>query len=243
MNCELCENKHCIMCDERLGLEHFLTEACTIRNMICTKTYKAGETIFRKDEPSTYLYILKSGRVKLTSAMPSGRNQIVGLITPGQMLGVDTLSDEFYPYSATARSTTTVCRFKHAAMMNILNEHPCITTHLLDDLNTKLSQTRALIEAIGRKTAIEKIAACILSIQPQDRPDVENHPLQLSRKEIAEMLGLTEETISRVVTELRRRGVIDTSRSKIILLDRELLQEIADDTPTSKSKSPKCSAA
>ena len=238
MSCNQCENKHCIMCDEKLDSEHFHTAACAIRGMNCIKTYQTGEVIFRKNESSTYLYILKSGRVKLTSAMPGGRDQIIGLVSPGHLLGIETLNDEFYPYSATATGTATVCRFRHKAMLDTLKEHPSIATHLCDDLNEKLVQTRALIEAMGRRTAVEKIAACILSIQYQDKSGVEESLIQLSRRELAEMLGLTEETISRVISELRRTGIIEAPRGKIIVLDRERLQGIADENPVPRTIPP-----
>ena len=128
-------------------------------------------------------------------------------------------------------------------MLTTLKEHPYVATHLCDDLNAKLAQTRALIEAMGRKTAVEKIATCILSTRHEDESGVEESPIQLSRKELAEMLGLTEETICRVMAELRRAGVIEAPRGKIIIKDRERLQDIADGNPAPRKKSPKCSAA
>lgn len=237
MSCELCDIDHCIFCDDNLNSDHFHTIACALREIIRTKTYKPGEVIFQKNESSTYLYILKNGRVKLTSLMPGGREQIIGLITPGQLLGVDTLSDEFYPYSATAVDTTTVCEFRHNAMLHTLKEHPAITAHLVDDLNVKLKQTRALIEANGHKSAVEKVAACILYTQPQDELDTEQSAIQLSRKELSEILGLTIETISRIIAELLREGVIETPQRGIIIRDRKRLQDIADDNLTSRKKS------
>lgn len=240
MSCDQCDINYCIMCNENPDTEHFHMAA---RDMICTKTYKAGETIFRKNEPSTYLYILKSGRIKLTSAMPDGREQIIGMITPSHMLGVDALNDEHYPYSATAMGRTTVCRFRHNGVFDTLKEHPSLTVRVVNDLNAKLAQTRGLIEVMGRKTAIEKIAACFLSMQSEDESDFEESAIQLSRKELAEMLGLTEETISRVISELRRAGIIEAPRGKIIIQNRERLQDIADENPASPSKSSTYSAA
>lgn len=232
MSCDQCTINHCIMCDEKWDTRHFHSAACAIHGMICMQTYEQGETIFRKSDPSSYLYILKSGQVKLTSAIPGGRNQIVGLITPGHLLGVDTLCDEAYAYSATATSTVTACKFKHKAMLSAIKEHPTITTHLLDDLNTKLAQTRAFIEAMGHRTATEKIAACILSIQPKNSSSGENPSLHISRLDLADMLGLTEETVCRVMAKLRRMEIVDAPRGNIFIKDRKQLQNIADETLT-----------
>jgi len=96
---------------------------------------------------------------------------------------------------------------------------------------------------MGRRTAVEKIAACILFMQHQDKSGVEQSPIQLSRRELAEMLGLGEETICRVMAELRRTGIIEAPRGNVIVLDRDRLQDIADETPVSRYKPLKCTAA
>lgn len=229
MGCEQCAIGHCIMCDEKWDTEDFHLAACVIHGMIRVHTYEPGETIFRKNESSRHLYILKSGRVKLTAVIPGGRNQIVGLVTHGHLLGVDTLSDEVYTYSATATSTVTACKFKHKAMLRAIKEHPALTINLLEDLNAKLAQTRALIEAMGHRTAAEKIAACILALQPHNVFPEENSSLKVSRLDIANMLGLTEETVCRVMARLRRMEVIEAPRGNIFIRNRERLQNIADE--------------
>ena len=92
-----------------------------------------------------------------------------------------------------------------------------------------------------QQTVAEAISAAILDLLRQKQLSAgDKLPPE---RELAEMLGLTEETICRVIAELRRTGIIEAPRGKIIVLDRERLQNIADENPVSRSKPPKYSAA
>jgi len=102
-----------------------------------------------------------------------------------------------------------------------------VSLGVIQRLNQELEQAQALIRDLGLKSAPEKVASFILSLVPEHQVCSEQIPLPLSRQEMAELLGLTVETTSRVITRFRRSGVIQTSRGYMRILDYARLQSLA----------------
>ena len=132
--------------------------------------------------------------------------------------------------------------------MRLLKEEPRIALNLLLAVNEQLAQARNLIRVLGQKTAIEKIAALLLHLYPPktDGGTDKAVALHLSRLEMAEILGLTVETVSRIMAELRRQDIIDAPPSRIFIRECARLQALAGDSPRpiqSRKSSPRRVAA
>lgn len=223
-----CEIEKCALCSRHD--HHPLDEAsrCTLTTLLRTRHYAAGEILFSEGDPSDQLFILRSGQVKMVHYSATGREQIVGLAAPGYMLGFHGLHDAQHPYSGMALSDATVCVLKHRHLLKLLKEETEIAEQLIETLNTELEQSRNLLRAINQKTAAGKVAAFILSLVPRVPEIRRTVPLLLSRLEIAEMLGLSEETVSRVMAKLRRGGLIEAPRGEITILDADGLCAVVE---------------
>lgn len=198
--------------------------------------YKAGEILFRAGEPSTYLYILREGHVKLSNIIAGGREQILGLAKPGHLIGFHKLDDRVHPYDTTAMTASQVCKVRHKSILKLLQDHPSISIRIINALNDELEQSHALIRAIGHKMASEKVASLILSLSPEQDSSNEERSLILSRLELSEMLGLAEETVSRITAELKRSKIIEAPRGEIRILDRARLQQYLEGDATGKTR-------
>jgi CRP/FNR family transcriptional regulator len=110
-------------------------------------------------------------------------------------------------------------------MMQVLEQNPSVSLKLIDMLNQELTEAQALIRVLGQKTAEERVAWFLLTLAHADsRNTADMITIWLSRREMAEMLGLTIETVSRLISSFRREGLIDVSRRSMRILNLPRLQ-------------------
>jgi CRP/FNR family transcriptional regulator len=232
-----CHNQDCLLCEARLyeGLSH--EQVCAVRGLLSKHDYGPHEILFREGEVSTHLFLLREGLLKLTAIGPDGREQIIGLGVPGQLLGFNTASDRRCAYTAETLIPTKVCKLHHTDMLQVLSQNPPVALHTLELLNQELGRAQALIRLLGQKTSSEKVASFLLALIP---PGINGSaagplPLPLSRQEIGEMLGLTVETVSRLMSEFKRENIIEAPRGTVRILDIKRLRTLAGAEPMSSA--------
>ncbi len=163
-----------------------------------------------------------SGVVKLSKMMSDGRQQIVGLQFAPDFVG--------RPFSRQAKTTaeaaTTVrlCSFPKSALEKIISEIPELEHRLHEQSLKELDEARDWMLTLGRKTAAEKVASFLHLIVTHINPEWEEIKdtveieLPMKRADIADFLGLTIETVSRQLTNLRKRGIIDIRDRRIVII-------------------------
>lgn len=222
-----CQVDKCALCSTQLFSALAAPQACRIQDMLTHRRYAPRAPLFHQGEPCTRLFALRRGQVKLTSSLPDGREQIIGLRVPGQLLGVETLDDKVYPYTAVTLAPVDACQINHRDMLDLLAHDPEVAVRVIRRLNEELGEAQALIRDLGLKTAPERVASFILSLMPLGDPRTGQVPLPLSRLEISELLGLTEETVSRVLTRFKRLGITHAPRGRVHILDPARLGRLA----------------
>jgi CRP/FNR family transcriptional regulator, anaerobic regulatory protein len=228
MDDSLCELVACLLCDAQLYSGLTLMQVCRTHGFSCMQSFEPGAVLFWAGSASTHFFVLRRGQVKLMMMAANGREQIIGLAVPGQLLGVTTLEEPVYPCTAKALTQSSVCRIAYHELVNVLESNPRVSLRLVQLLNQELRRTRALLQTLGRKSSVEKVASFILSLMPARGQAGTDLALPLSRDEIASLLGLTVETVSRVMADLRRRRIIDAPRGRIRILDHAVLESLAD---------------
>jgi CRP/FNR family transcriptional regulator len=192
-------------------------------------SFAAKATIFTESDAAIAVYKLTHGTACLYKMMADGRRQIVGFALPGDFLG-SPFSDQ-YPCSVDAISEIRACQFPRGSFLTFLRTHP---TNLYLMLEATLQETNAAREhmlMLGRGTAEEKFVEFIINWRARvgRRGALANLvPLPMSRRDVADFLGLTIETVSRVVTKLERENVIRVVPEGLQLLgstERPLLFE------------------
>jgi len=235
-NCA-CHVDECLLCEARMyhGLSH--DQACDLRGLLSHRRYEAHTTIFRQGDPSEFLFVVQEGMLKMTLNDADGREQIIGLPAPGQLLGFNSVGEHTYAYTVVALTPSAVCKIQHRDMLEILHQNPGVAMRTIEMLNQELGQARSLIHILGQKTAVEKIATFILSLHAHapTEGDAQTAALPLSRQEMAELLGLTVETVSRLMSEFKRDGLLEAPRGHVRILDRERLRKIAGSVELSVS--------
>jgi CRP/FNR family transcriptional regulator len=191
--------------------------------------FRKGEVLFLQGQSSASLYSLTSGMVKICSHTSDGRQQIVGLSSSGDLLvGLQSINDERYAYSAAAATAVNACKINHRALLEQVQDRGDLAMRLIEAVNAKLAHSRALVQVMGHKNAAAKIASFILLMTPKSQHGNCRFTLPVSRMDIASLLGLSEETVCRLMANMKRTGVIYAPRGNIEIRDWEHLQAIAD---------------
>ncbi|MBE9559015.1 MAG: helix-turn-helix domain-containing protein [Proteobacteria bacterium] len=186
--------------------------------------------IIDEGEPADYLFNLTQGAVKLYKLLPDGRRQITGFLFEGDFLGI--AMNEKYAYSAEAVGQVSLCRFSRRKLEALLDEFPKLEKRLLGMASNELVQAQDQILLLGRKTAREKLVSFLLNLSARGvKRGAAPSPilLPMGRADIADYLGLTTETVSRTITNLKRDGHIRLLQGGMVELpDLEALQELAE---------------
>jgi CRP/FNR family transcriptional regulator len=202
---------------------------CMISEAVQKVKFRKGQVLFLQGQSSASLYSLASGMVKICSHTSEGRQQIVGLSSSGNLLvGLQSINDERYAYSAAAATAVNACKINHRVLLEQVQHRGDLAMRLIDAVNAKLAHTRALVQVMGHKNAAAKIASFILLMTPKSQHGNCRFTLPFSRMDIASLLGLSEETVCRLMANMKRTGVIYAPRGNIEIRDWEHLQAIAD---------------
>lgn len=202
---------------------------CLVTDAVKQINFSAGDVLFTQGQTSASLFSLSNGVVKITSNTADGHEQIVGLGIPGKLLfGLQSIEQDRHEYTAVAATEGSACKIRHRALLLALQEQPKISLRLIKALNAQLAHTRSLMQVMGHKKAAEKIASFILLLAPRVQAEEDRFTLPFSRNDIADLLGLSEETVCRQMAKLKRNGVIYAPRGKMRIQDWPRLRAIAD---------------
>ena len=202
---------------------------CMLNDSVQRTTFRHGEILFMQGQPSACLFAVSDGMVKICTHNPDGREQIVGLSSPQSLLvGLQSLNDDRYAYSAIAASNVRACKINHRTLIDHVRDRGDLAMRLIEALNSQLAHSRSLMEVLGHKCAAAKIASFILLMTPKSDKANGGFALPFSRLEIASLLGLSEETVCRLMANMKREGAINAPRGRIEIRDWDRLHAIAD---------------
>lgn len=168
-----------------------------------------GQALIREGDEAKHVFNITSGSVRVYKLLPDGRRQITGFLFAGDFLGLAT--GQTYVFSAEAIEPATACRFRKSDYRTLIRETPALEAALLDRATHELAAAQNQMLLLGRKTALERIATFLLDLPGHDPARATTEGLvrlPMTRSEIADYLGLTIETVSRVLTKLKTSGVI-----------------------------------
>lgn len=182
-----------------------------------------GETLIRAGDPPLVCANLQTGVMKLSAVTASGEEAITGLLFPGDFIGRPFMGSA--AHDIVALTDVELCVFPRAAFERALSDHRRMEQLLLERTLAELDRARRSIVSLGRASAGARVAGFLDDIarrmassgcQAEAGPEGRSFDLPLSRGEIADVLGLTIETVSRQMTRLRTAGLIDLPGGRAI---------------------------
>jgi CRP-like cAMP-binding protein len=203
-----------------------------IRKMSRSLHYPKGEVIFQEGEPAFGLYIICQGKVKLAKRSLRGKKQILKLLGPGEVLGEKTLFDrEVYTAYAETLEETTLHFMEREPLFEFLKEHPEVTLKFIEKLARELKAFQDKLMEASYEGSLERLARLLLLMSKQYGVQTEKGldiGVDLSRQELAELAGVATETVIRMLSRLKDRGLIALEGSRIYIRDREGLSKLAE---------------
>lgn len=226
--CSTCEIRELSMCNALSA-----AELARLRAIISSVHLDAGRVAINEGDHATDLFNVVRGSVKLYKLLPDGRRQVTGFLFPGDFLGI--ALNDIYAYSAEAIEPVQLCRFPRGRLESLLAELPKLERRMLGETANELAAAQDQMLLLGRKTARERVASFIVSLSR--RAEKRRRPaspveVPMNRTDIADFLGLTTETVSRTLTQLRQAKLIATKRRGLIeILDSNGLNDLIDGGP------------
>jgi CRP/FNR family nitrogen fixation transcriptional regulator len=188
--------------------------------------YRHGSEIFGEAEPAEYLYQVIDGAVRSYKLLSDGRRQIGAFHLAGDIFGLE--NGEAHRFTAEAIVDSTVRLAKRASLANVADQDLTVARDLLNITATSLRHAEDHMLLLGRKTALERVAAFLIEMDLR-LTAAGVMALPMCRRDIADYLGLTLETVSRALSVLHDKGVlgfIGQTQRQIVLLDRRKLAEL-----------------
>ncbi|MBB4371665.1 CRP/FNR family nitrogen fixation transcriptional regulator [Bradyrhizobium sp. cir1] len=195
--------------------------------MFCSEfRYRRGSEIFGEGEEPEYVYQIISGAVRTYKLLPDGRRQINAFHLPGDMFGFE--NETTHRFTAEAIVETNVHLMRRTSILETVRYGGAGTKDLIRFVTQNLQHAESHMLLLGRKTSLERVTAFLLEMDERlQRPDVMILPM--NRRDIADYLGLTLETVSRALSILRDEGLLrfdGNTQRRLELVDRGALARI-----------------
>jgi CRP/FNR family transcriptional regulator, dissimilatory nitrate respiration regulator len=191
-------------------------------------SYKKGENIFSENEQATGLYAVASGRVKIYKLSPDGREQILHIFGPGEVFGeVPVFAGKRFPASAEAMEESRVLFFKRDALIELIQKNPSIALNMLAVLSMRLRRFASMIDDLSLKEVPGRLAKHLLYLKKQD-DSLSEIDLNITKGQLASLLGTIPETLSRILTKMVDQGLIETDGRRIRIVEIEGVEELAE---------------
>jgi CRP/FNR family transcriptional regulator len=173
----------------------------------------AGDVLYEAGMPATRLYILNAGFVKLVSASADGRTQVVGLKLRGDWLGFDGIAGGVYACDAVVMDTGEVWSFSYQALLAAAASRPALMATMCEAMSREITRDRDCLMSVCTLSSDARVADFLARwAESQHQASVglraDRIWLRMTRADIGNFLGLTLETISRVLSRLEREGLI-----------------------------------
>jgi CRP/FNR family transcriptional regulator len=190
----------------------------------------AKEHVFCEGDNRTHVFRVEEGVVAIYKTLPDGRRQIIDFAYPGDLIGLGVLDE--HVLSAQATCPAKVRSLSAAALERMAEADAGLALKLYKSVCQELAATRNLLVSVGQRSAMERVAAFLLGLHRRTAArEASTVTLAMRRSDIADLLGLTIETVSRTLTKLREMGVIDIEQggTRVELCDIPRLAELAND--------------
>ena len=199
----------------------------SLRSKMGQTTLSRGEVLFEEGEPGNRLYIITEGKVKLGHTSMDGRENLLAVLGPGEIIGELTLFDPG-PRSttATAVSPVTLLHLDHADLNAILDTNPTMGKHMLRALARRLRRTNESLADLVFSDVPGRVAKALLDLADRFGTPAEDGvhvPHDLTQEELAQLVGASRETVNKSLADFVSRGWIHLEGRAVTLLDLDRL--------------------
>ncbi|MBV5318695.1 MAG: Crp/Fnr family transcriptional regulator [Desulfobulbaceae bacterium] len=190
-----------------------------------SKKYGKGVAIFFEGDPGIGFYMVASGKVKVFKMSFDGKEQILHILGPGEPFGeVPVFHGNPFPANAETLTEAEVLFFPRAEFVHLVSTNPSLALNMLAVLALRLRQFASQIENLTLKEVPGRLASYLLYLK-EEQPGQDKVVLDVPKGQLANLLGTSSETLSRIFARMTEEGLIRVEGKTIYILDRERLKE------------------
>jgi len=188
-----------------------------------------GASLYRAGDKFDAVYAVRSGAFKSTGVSSNGVEKITGFYLPGEVMGLDAINNERHDFGAVALEDSEVCVIPFTKLTELALRIPELHQELFRLLSRDIARDQGLMLLLGSMTAEQRLAAFLLSLSRRYKRlgyAAEHFVLRMTREDIGNYLGLTLETVSRIMSRFQRDGLIVTRQREVTFTNADGLKEI-----------------
>ena len=196
-----------------------------------SKPLQKNQHLYRESDDFQSVFAVRSGTLKAYKTTDDGREQVTGFYFPGEILGMDGISNNSHASSAKDLETSAVCEIPFSSLEKLSSMMPNLQRHFFQLMSREITEDQQLITLLSKNSADERVAALMISISKRNarrKLSSTQFRLPMSRVDIGNYLGLTVETVSRVFSRMQKMDILRVDNKEIEILDLEGLQRMAN---------------
>lgn len=196
------------------------------------RSIEEGEFFFFQGDSATYFYVLTSGRAKLTQTSLAGQQVNLRTISEWQMFGAlgAVREDATYPATAQALENSTALAVKSAYLRELMQTRPYLSVDLMKLMTTYIQEMQERYRELATEKVERRIARALLRLAAQMGSKIDGGiELTFTRQDLAEMSGTTLYTVSRVLSEWERQGLVEAGRERVVIRNPHGVVSIAEE--------------
>lgn len=196
------------------------------------RSIEEGEFFFFQGDPATYFYVLISGRAKLMQTNPAGQQVNLRTIGEWQMFGAlgAVRADATYPATAQALEQSTALAVKSDYLREMMQTRPYLSMDLMKLMTTYIQEMQERYRELATEKVERRIARALLRLAAQMGVKMDGGiELTFTRQDLAEMSGTTLYTVSRVLSEWERQGLVEAGRERVVIRNPHGVVRIAEE--------------
>lgn len=195
--------------------------------IVVDQVFRRGQIIFSEGDEGTGFYVVIWGRVKIFKLSSEGKEQILHIFGPREPFGeVPVFTGQHFPANAEAMEESRIFYFPRDSFIRLIEKNPSLALNMLAVLSRRLHRFTRLIDDLSLKEVPGRLASYLLYMSEQKRGSDELE-LNITKGQLASLLGTIPETLSRILGRMTRQGLIESEGPRIKILDRQGLEGLA----------------
>ena len=195
--------------------------------IVVDQVFRRGQVIFSEGDEGTGFYVVIWGRVKIFKLSPEGKEQILHIFGPSEPFGeVPVFTGQHFPASAETMEESRIFYFPRDSFIGLIEKNPSLALNMLAVLSRRLQRFTRLIDDLSLKEVPGRLASYLLYMCEQKR-GLNDLELNITKSQLASLLGTIPETLSRILGRMSKQGLIESHGPHIKILDRQGLEDLA----------------
>jgi CRP/FNR family transcriptional regulator len=193
--------------------------------------YQPGQHVFRAGDQSHALFVVRSGALKSYCTTEDGNEQVLGFTLPGELVGLDGMSDNAYESNSVVLETASICELPYNNLDELCHSLRSFNHQLMRLASKEITADQRILSLLGKRSAEEKLATFLLSLSTRYKSrglSATEFSLPMSRQDIGNYLGMALETVSRLFAHFREESLLKVNRREVTITDLPRLNEMVE---------------